>query len=453
MSRRRWPNVLESAWRWIKKVYLARSLVKWLGYVPDPRSGRKKKHDQVEILICIIIGFLNGKTTLRRIKRWCEKHLNDLRRYSAFSGGIASVSTMSRLLRDIDEELLSLMFASWIGEILSTRGIHIAIDGKGLRAAANKLRDGRTPYILNALDVTTKLVVAQIAIREKTNEMTAIPELIQLIDIEGSTITIDAIGATANIMDQIGAQNGDFVLQVKKNCPNLYQELMDLFAGLKRQKKEDPVIFEKKSQKYYDEYHQSEHNRDRYEYRDAAVYFNEDDMKPFQEERSHVLCVGFIQQVRIKQINDENGNDVTPSLPDFMKSGSKKQPRPVVGDEMDDDIQRIGMIASRVLSAKEMAQYKRNHWAVENSLHYVLDNTFGEDRCTVRNGKNALAVLRKFAYNIVRLLQIREKSNLTIVGDVIDDLQDDFNLIAQYVFKPIPGFIECEEDSEDEDVA
>ena len=421
--------------------------------MPDPRSGRKKKHDHAEIMLCIIIGFLNGKTTLRRIKRWCDKHLDDLRRYSAFSGGIASVSTISRLLRDLDEELLSLTLVNWIGEILSTRGIHIAIDGKGLRAAANKLRDGRTPYILNAIDVASKLVVAQIAIHEKTNEMTAIPKLIQLIEIEGSTITVDAIGATGNIMNQIEAQNGDFVLQVKKNCPILYQELMDLFAGLKQQKREDPATFEKKSQAYYDEYHSFEHNRDRYEHRDVAVYFDEDGMKSFQEERPHIHCVGCMQQVRIKQINDDDGNDITPSLQEFLKAGSKRQPKPVVGDEMDDDIQRIGIIASRVMTASMMAEHKRHHWAVENSLHYVLDNSFGEDRCTVRNGKNALAVLRKLAYNIVRLLQMRELSHLNLVGDVIDDLQDDFNLVAQYVFKPITSFIELEEDDEGEDVA
>ena len=160
-----------------------------------------------------------------------------------------------------------------------------------------------------------------------------------------------------------------------------------------------------------------------------------------------------MEQIRIRQINDDEGNDITPSLQEFLKNGSKKQPKPVVGDEMDDDIQRIGIVTSRVMTAKQMAEYKRNHWTVENSLHYVLDNSFREDRCTVRNGKNALAVLRKFAYNIVRLLQLRELSHLTLVGDVIDDLQNNFDLIAQYVFKSIPSFIECDEDNEDEAVA
>ena len=430
-----------------KNCTTARPLFEWLGFTPDPRSSRKKKHNHAEIMLCIVIGFLNGKTTLRRIKRWCDRHIGELRKYSAFAGGIASISTMSRLLRDIDEELLSLHFMCWVGEILNTKGIHIAIDGKGLRAAANKLRDERTPYILNALDVATKLVVGQLAIHEKTNEMTAIPELLRLMEIEGSTITIDAIGATWNIMEQIVGYGGDFVLQVKKNCPNLYQEIMALFAGMTSLEKEDPEKFEKQNRKHYDDFHQSEHNRDRYEYRTAAVYFNEADMKAFQEERPHINCIGIIEQIRIRQINDESGNDITPSLPEFLKNGSKKQPKPVTGDGMDDDIQRIGVITSRVMTAKTMAKYKRDHWAVENSLHYVLDETFGEDRCTVRKGKNALAVLRKCAYNIVRLLQLWELSDEKLVKDVIDDLQDNFDLVAKYVFRPIPSFIDCAEET------
>jgi len=99
-----------------------------------------------EIFVCILMGLLAGKTKLR----------------------VPSVSTMSRMLSAVDEDMVSLAIMNWIGEISNTRGIHIAIDGKGLRAAANKVRDERTPYILNALDVTTKLVIGQLAIHEKS---------------------------------------------------------------------------------------------------------------------------------------------------------------------------------------------------------------------------------------------------------------------------------------------
>ena len=129
----------------------------------------------------------------------------------------------------------SLSLMNWIGEISNTRGIHIAIDGKGLRAAAHKVRDEKTPYILNAIDVASGLVIGQYIIQEKTNEMTAIPLLIELLEMKGSTITIDAIGATGNIMNAIHDKEGEFVLQVKKNCPVLYEEVMELFDGLSKE--------------------------------------------------------------------------------------------------------------------------------------------------------------------------------------------------------------------------
>ncbi len=105
------------------------------------------------------MGLLAGKTKLRRIVRWGKRHLAELRRHVSFPNGAPSVSTMSRVLAAVDEEMVSLALTNWIGEIYNTRGIHIAIDGKGLRAAARKVRDEKTPYILNAVNVASKLVV------------------------------------------------------------------------------------------------------------------------------------------------------------------------------------------------------------------------------------------------------------------------------------------------------
>ena len=130
------------------------------------------------------MGLLAGKTKLRRIVRWSRRHLGELRNYMPFPNGIPSLSTMSRVLAAVDEELVSLALMNWIGEISNTRGIHIAIDGKGLRAAAHKVRDEKTPYILNAIDVASGLVIGQYIIQEKTNEMTAIPLLVELLEVK-----------------------------------------------------------------------------------------------------------------------------------------------------------------------------------------------------------------------------------------------------------------------------
>ena len=113
--------------------------------VPDPRCGRKTKHNHAEILVCLVCGFLAGKTTIRRSLKWCKRHLGELKKHLILKNGIASPSTVSRVLSGIDEELFALEFMEWIGEILSTEGIHLAIDGKALRAAMEKVKNFRKP--------------------------------------------------------------------------------------------------------------------------------------------------------------------------------------------------------------------------------------------------------------------------------------------------------------------
>lgn len=129
-------------------------------------------------------------------------------------------------------ELFAFAFMEWIGEILNTRGIHLAIDGKALRAATKKVRAFKPPMIMNVIDIVTGLVLAQLPIQDKDNEILAIPKLLELLDIRESTITIDAIGTQNTIMEQILHQGGHFVLTVKKNQPQSYDEIMKYFGEL-----------------------------------------------------------------------------------------------------------------------------------------------------------------------------------------------------------------------------
>lgn len=385
------------------------------------------------------MGLLAGRTKLRRIVRWCRSHLDELRRHMPFPNGVPSLSTMSRMLAAVDADMVSLAIINWTGEISDTRGIHIAIDGKGLRAAAHKVRDERTPYILNAINVTSRLVIAQLAVQEKTNEAATIPALMDLIEMEGSVVTIDAAGATQNIMDAVCNNGGDFVLQVKKNCPALYDELMALFNGLAKKQEAEGEAFQNKYGASYSEARTAEKNRERYEYRECQSYSEADGIRALQEERPHIACVGRTKQVRILQVQDSQGNDITPSLEDFLKEGSRKQPRPASGDSLDDDIQMAGLVSSRVLSAEELMEYKRQHWAVENGLHYVLDEVFGEDKSTIRKGKDTMSVLRRCAYNIARLLQMESIAGREYIPDVIDDVCDDLEIGFRMIFQPIPS--------------
>ncbi len=156
----------------------------------------------------MVCGFPVGRITIRRSLRWCKKHLVELRKYLPLKNGIASPSTACRLLSGMDGELFALEFMEWIGETVSTKGIQLVIDGKALRGSMEKVKGFRTPMVLNAIDVMTGLILAQLPIRDKDCEMKALPELLKLLDIQGSTVTTDAIGTQT--MEQILSQKGYF---------------------------------------------------------------------------------------------------------------------------------------------------------------------------------------------------------------------------------------------------
>lgn len=352
-----------------------------------------------------------------------------------FSNGIPSVPTMSRVLSSVDEGLVACAMMNWMGSICDPKGTHVAIDGKGLRSSASKVRGERTAYALNAIDVATKLVIGHLAIPDKKGEETSIPELLDMLNISGCIVSVDAIGTAEGIMNAIKSKECDFFLQVKRNCPALYDEIENMFRNLKQEKEEDEEKFEKKYGRQYSEEETDEKNRDRYEYRRFQAYEG-DGVETIWDGHDNIASVGWARQVRIIKIMDSEGDDVTPSLAEFLKNGSSRQPKPDGETDNGDSVKKYGIISSRKLKAKEMMCYKRQHWVIENSLHYVLDEAFGEDRCTVRSGKMVMSVLRKCAYNIARLLQKEDTKKRANIPDIMDEIRDNIRLAATFIFKP-----------------
>ena len=412
--------------------------------VPDPRCGRETKHDHAETLVCLVAGFLAGKTTIRRSLKWCEKHLEELREYLPLKNGIASPSTVCRLLSGIDEELFALEFMEWIGEIVDTKGIHLAVDGKALRAGMEKVKDFRVPMILNAVDVVTGLVVAQMPIKNKECEIKAIPELLKLLDIQGSIVTTDAVGTQTQIMEQILSQEGHFVLMVKKNQPQSYEEIVKYFGEMsedKKRMKENETYRPRYPgmQEKYEEISQKERNRDREEYRWYSVCTECSLLTKTQKEWPFVKTVGLARQIRIPVERDGQGNDMTPDIKTFLEKGSRRRPKPVQEAETGKDIQETGMISDMELSAEEMGRIKREHWSVENRLHHVLDDAFREDRSPAKKSKHNLGLIRKFAYNILRIAMLSGDC-AELITEAMDDFSDDHFLRKKYVFSGIDSF-------------
>lgn len=411
-----------------------------MGMVMDPRCGRKTKHNHAEILICLVAGFLAGRNSIRRCLKWCENHKDFLKQNMKLENGIASPATVSRILGNIDEEMFGLVLIEWMTGILSTKGINIAIDGKALRGSMEKIKNKKTPYILNVIDTATALVIAQLPIAEKENEITAIPRLLELLNIKGSLVTIDAIGTAQPIMDAIQKKEADYLLTVKKGNPLTYQETEAMFEELAKEKKQmddnskQPGIYGKQLATY-DVAKTSEKNRSRMEYRTMQIC-HDTDMITLCQKQKEIKTVGWLEQVRIPMEKDKEGNDITPGYEEFLKNGTVRKPKITAGDDLTDEIHRVGIISSRMLSAQEALQIKRSHWKIENSLHYVLDDLFREDRSSAGKSKNNLAVIRKIVYNLLRISICRENKE-SGPTEMRDQFSDDLTLIEKYVFRGI----------------
>ena len=408
--------------------------------VIDPRCGRKTKHDHAEILTYLAAGYLAGRDSVRRCLQWCRNHIDFLRQHLELENGIASPATVSRILGNIDEEIFCLAFIEWMTGILNTKGINIAIDGKALRGSTEKIRNRKTPYILNVIDTATALVIAQLPIAEKENEITAIPKLLNLLNIQESLVTIDAVGTVQSVIDTINEKEADYLLTVKKGNPLTYQETKEMFAELGKENERitahpgQTVTYEKQMDSY-DVFKTIEKNRSRMEYRTMQICHNTD-LITLCKKQKEIKTVGWLEQIRIPMEKDKDGKDITPAYEDFIKNGTVRRPRITTGDDLTDDIHQVGLISSREMSAQETLKIKRDHWKIENSLHYVLDDLFREDRSSARKSKNNLAVIRKIAYNLLRIAILREKTE-SGPTEMRDQFNDDLTLIEKYAFRGI----------------
>lgn len=143
-----------------------------------------------------------------------------------------------------------------------------------------------------------------------------------------------------------------------------------------------------------------------------------------------------MKQVRIPIEKDSQGNDVTPSKEEFLEKGSRRVPAPCVEGGMGKEIQCTALISDLILTAEELGTIKRKHWSIENRLHHVLDDTFREDRSPARKSRNNLSLIRKFAYNILRLA-MSEIGLTTVITEMMDSFCDNTALRERYVFQGI----------------
>lgn len=347
------------------------SIVKYFEALPDPRHERNRRHllvDIVSIAVCGVIVGCDGPTS---INDWAKAKENWLKQFLELPSGIPSRDCIRRVLTALKPEAFQACFESWIvslvNECVTGKDI-VAIDGKTMRRSHDQ-KNGLGPlHLVSAWATDNGLSLGQVATEEKSNEITAIPELIDRIDVKGSIVTIDAMGCQKEIAKKIIDAKGDYVLAVKDNQPKLHEAIKEIFSD---QRQVELLKMPHREHETTDKGHGRKDGR-------YYVLAKLPDHFPCKKQWAGLKAIGMAVRTTEKADGTTRG-----------------------------DVRYF--ISSAFMSGKRFADAVRGHWAIENSLHWVLDVTFDEDHSRTRKRRIAdnLSWLRRVA---IRLLK-RHPSN------------------------------------------
>jgi predicted transposase YbfD/YdcC len=342
--------------------------------IEDVRLDRGKKHKLVDILFIAVSCFLCGGRTFIDMEDCGNGMESWFRKYIELLGGIPSHDTFRRVFSLLSPEAFEVCFVKWTQTLHAmTDGQVIALDGKTIRHSFDTATDKRAIHIVSAWATENGLALGHVKVDGKSNEIKAIPKLLEMLDIKDRVVTIDALGCQKDIAKDIIEKKGDYVLCVKANQEFLHESLVRFFneqegiAGIE-----------------HTHWAGKERNRGRDEKRECWAVESTPDWLGFGEGWTGLRSIAAVKRVRtIKQEKSIEWRYYITSLP---------------GD------------------AKRIAKVVREHWGIENSLHYVLDVTMGEDESRARKDHSAanLATLRRIVVNICKRDKTPMKGVITI---------------------------------------
>lgn len=342
------------------------SIIKHFQGLKDPRTGNAKQHIFIEILIIAICATICGADGWSDVELYGKNKKAWLKTFLKLPKGIPSHDTFGRVFARIKPEEFQARFLEWIQAIERlTEGQVIAIDGKQLRRSHDHENGKTAIYMVSAWATANQVVLGQRKVDEKSNEITAIPELLKLLDIAGCIVTIDAMGTQTEITKTIVENGGDYLLSVKENQGKLFEDIQYLF---------EVDAAQDFSQGGYSYVKTVNKGHGRLETRECWAIDN-------QEYLSFLRKYG-----------------QWPGLKSIVRIQAKRE----IGDKVETQISYY--ISSLIANAKNILRAKRGHWKIENQLHWVLDIAFREDESRVRkdHGPENLAVLRHVALNLLK---------------------------------------------------
>jgi predicted transposase YbfD/YdcC len=337
--------------------------------VEDPRRQHPMTlHSLEAVLVITILGTICGAHNWVEIEQWGQSQQAWLSEFLALPHGIPSHDTFGRIFAVLDPESLHQAFVSWMSALAQLSQDIIALDGKTIRRSLDRA-DGKGPiHVVSAWASRNELVLAQFKVDAKSNEITALPELLSMLNLQGSVVTIDAMGCQVEIARQIIDQGGNYVLSLKENQPSLYADCAELFAWLK-----GPYPL------------------------DAEIVIGTDE----QVDAGH----GRVETRQVWCTSALDGLASCERWPGLTSLVMVESVRHIEGqDEIEQRYYISSLPGATDADAKRFNGVIRTHWEIENRVHWVLDVAMAEDTNRTRKGESAqnLALIRKLALNLLR---------------------------------------------------
>jgi predicted transposase YbfD/YdcC len=343
-----------------------RRLTEAFEVLSDARVVGRCEHKLVEMVIIAVCAVITGAESWVEVETFGKLKAEKLKGFLELAGGIASHDTFGRVFAALDAEAFQACFARWVAGVFQVnKGQVIAIDGKTLRGSHDRTIGKDAIHMVSAWATQAGIALGQCKVDDKSNEISAIPELLRVLDVSDCVVTIDAMGCQKSIAQTIRDEKADYVLRVKENQANLYQDIADWFAYA------DQTAFAQMNSHYYETVNKG-HGRI--------------DIR---------RCWAIADELAFEHIRHYDG------WADLRTIVRIERERRLAHKT---ETETAYYISSLPNDAQHLLAVTRAHWAIENSFHWVLDVTFGEDMSRIRVGNSPqnMAVLRHLALNILK---------------------------------------------------